>query len=72
MATTVALAILYGPWHVFRPEDQYFMSDAENIFYGTFHRFSFALCVAWVIYYCHNKMGSKYFIGNNCLLFVTL
>lgn len=60
LSIAVALAIIYGPWHVFRPDNPYFMNDIENVLYGTLHRFAFALCVGWVIYSCHNQKGRKF------------
>ena len=50
LSIAVALATIYGPWHVFRPDNPYLMSDMENVLYGTLHRFAFVFCVGWVIY----------------------
>lgn len=55
-AIIVGLAVVYGPWHVFKP-DGHFFNDAENVIYGTFFRWAFTAAVAWVVYACHNNCG---------------
>jgi len=57
LAITVSLAIIYGPWHVYKPEGQTFMTNFENIMYGTFHRWAWSVAIAWVIFSCHNELG---------------
>eukprot|EP00794_Sanderia_malayensis_P019239 gene19239-21167_t len=56
MALIVALLVTYGPYTAFETGGHPF-SNVENILYGTFSRFAWGLCVAWVIYACHFGMG---------------
>jgi len=52
----IALSVTYGPYTVFKYGGQPF-TLIENILYGTFSRFSWALCVGWVVYACHFGLG---------------
>lgn len=56
VAFLVAYGVIYGTYGVFK-KDGTFLTNAQNIMYGSLHRVAFAICVAWVIYACHNGGG---------------
>ena len=58
LATAIALAATYGPYTSFRDGGRPF-TLVENVLYGTFSRFSWALCVAWVVFACHFEIGGR-------------
>ncbi|EDO47332.1 predicted protein, partial [Nematostella vectensis] len=57
MAFIMAVAPLYGPYSEYRKIDPKPFNRTENVFYGTFSRFSWALALAWVIFCCHTGYG---------------
>lgn len=57
VSISVALAVIYGPWHAFKLNGTHF-TDVENIIYASLHRFAWGCAIAWLIYACHNKLGS--------------
>ena len=50
--------MVYGTWGASKAGGRPF-NNAENIFYASFSRLTWALAVAWVIFACHNKFGGK-------------
>ena len=52
--------MVYGTWGASKAGGRPF-SNAENIFYASLSRLTWALAVAWVIFGCQNKFGGKYF-----------
>ena len=50
--------MVYGTWGASKAGGRPF-SNAENIFYASLSRLTWALAVAWVIFACHNKFGGK-------------
>ena len=54
MAISVGMALVYGP-HTMLDHN---WSTAENATYGTLSRFAWSLCLAWLVYACHNGYGS--------------
>ena len=60
IATAIGLAVIYGPYSVFKPNGTLF-NTAQNIFYASLSRLAWALALAWVVYACQYRMGGKYF-----------
>ena len=56
VATAVGISVVYGPWHVFKP-DGWFFTDVENVLYGACSRVGWGMSVAWVVWACHNRVG---------------
>jgi len=59
VAIVTGLSIVYGTWKVFDTPPVFF-NDAEDIIYESFHRFAWAVALAWVVYACQNRAGGKY------------
>ncbi|KXJ18551.1 nose resistant to fluoxetine protein 6 [Exaiptasia diaphana] len=55
-AIILALSPVFGTYKAFKKNPQPF-TRTENVFYGTFSRFSWSLALAWVIYACHTGYG---------------
>eukprot|EP00111_Clytia_hemisphaerica_P007343 TCONS_00021359-protein len=56
LSITIGYVLVYGPYKTYRDPPTWF-TDGEQILYGTFFRFLWSVCVAWVIYACHNGVG---------------
>ena len=57
-AILIGYAVVYGPWKTYK-ENPVFFTDGEEVMYGAFFRFVWAVAVAWVIYACENEAGGK-------------
>ncbi|EDO47385.1 predicted protein [Nematostella vectensis] len=56
VAIVCGLASLYGLYKNFRTHPEPF-NMTENVIYGVFGRFAWAVALAWVIYTCHTGVG---------------
>jgi len=56
VAIAQGLTVVYGTWGTSKAGGRPF-SNAENIFYASLSRLTWALAVAWVIFACQNKFG---------------
>jgi len=59
IAFVAAFSPLYGVYKVVKIHPESF-TEAENIIYATFSRFSWAVALAWVIYACHTGYGGEH------------
>ncbi|KAK3701463.1 hypothetical protein QZH41_014540 [Actinostola sp. cb2023] len=59
IAFIAAFSPLYGVYKVVKIHPESF-TEAENIIYATFSRFSWAVALAWVIYACHTGYGGEH------------
>jgi len=64
LAIVVGYTIVYGPYKTYKNPPTFF-TDGEEMLYGTFFRFVWSLCVAWVIFACHNNDGGKVLRGRS-------
>ena len=56
VAAVLGMLLVYGPHKSVLPEAEEW-NQAENVLYGTFHRFLWGLVLAWVTYACHYGAG---------------
>jgi len=56
VAIVLGMTVVYGTWGTSKAGGRPF-SNAENIFYASLSRLTWALAVAWVIFACQNKFG---------------
>lgn len=56
VATGIGIAVIYGPYSVFKPDGTMF-GTAQNILYASLSRLAWALALAWVVYACQYKRG---------------
>ncbi|XP_070536861.1 nose resistant to fluoxetine protein 6-like [Ptychodera flava] len=54
LAVSTALAVVYG---LYRSDNNYKFSTAENVIYASLSRFAWSLAVAWVVFACRYKMA---------------
>ena len=55
-AAVLAMLLVYGPHKSILPGAEEW-NEAENVLYGTFHRFLWGLVLVWVTYACHYGAG---------------
>ena len=59
VTAVLAMLLVYGPHKSILPGAEEW-NGAEKVLYGTFHRFLWALVLAWVTYACHYGAGGLY------------
>lgn len=57
-AIALGLTVVYGTWESSKLGGKPF-NTAENIFYGSLSRLTWAIAVAWVVFACHNGFGGN-------------
>lgn len=63
LSIVLGYTLVYGPYKTYK-DPPTFLTGGEEMMYGVFFRIIWSMCIAWIIYACHNNIGGKTLIFN--------